>query len=580
MDNRYQSVDLKLDLANLDSCNFKGLETSNFALNHYGEADVAMFDFTSMYAAENACRAKRIIGSLEARTCNCCNSNCDNHCQPCKKMKSDILSQPSDKDFFDNNGLLLTGLVGDSLLEPFWPTGSGCARGFLSAMDAAWMARQWAIKQCNTIKNEEAILSVLSERESIYRLLAQTKSENLSQNYTLNTINPITRYPNLNSTTMLPHQCKHLLYDGVAPSTGVEYRKKTLAAKRLRRATIATTNPFSSEILDKKGHLNNRASRIIDEVIEDSSIAATQAFEMSLATFDENYQSLITSNGDDIKESISNSSDLFPSSAPSRGQQAFYDLASSPSASNLATLGKSRAKDIESALRHRRQQQMVYQRPNEPQIAIHQKAQQQYVHHMKQQLQNKAAWFLESQPNSSSTISSASSNSSSFANRIKDLEAKLYAASGISYCDGEDMRNFEKTVVARSGSHVLETASNLEQILNPKYQEAKLKEKIKKTIIKDKNVKYASKLTKDDWNVKVWDKPGELITRSMMKSCSIINNYNHEHHHFCDNPYIFVPKFVKNDYKTDSVSCLIWFLLLFFFPVFCYFSYFCDIVNE
>lgn len=27
-----------------------------FAVNHYGHADVAMFDFTSMYAAENASR--------------------------------------------------------------------------------------------------------------------------------------------------------------------------------------------------------------------------------------------------------------------------------------------------------------------------------------------------------------------------------------------------------------------------------------------------------------------------------------------------------------------------------------------
>lgn len=28
----------------------------DFAVNHYGKPDVAMFDFTSMFAAENACR--------------------------------------------------------------------------------------------------------------------------------------------------------------------------------------------------------------------------------------------------------------------------------------------------------------------------------------------------------------------------------------------------------------------------------------------------------------------------------------------------------------------------------------------
>lgn len=30
------------------------LPLRDFALNHYGEPDVALFDFTSMYAAENA----------------------------------------------------------------------------------------------------------------------------------------------------------------------------------------------------------------------------------------------------------------------------------------------------------------------------------------------------------------------------------------------------------------------------------------------------------------------------------------------------------------------------------------------
>lgn len=33
-----------------------------FAVNHYGQPDVAMFDFTSMYAAENASRFVEISG--------------------------------------------------------------------------------------------------------------------------------------------------------------------------------------------------------------------------------------------------------------------------------------------------------------------------------------------------------------------------------------------------------------------------------------------------------------------------------------------------------------------------------------
>ena len=33
-------------------------------------------------------------------------------------------------------------LVGDALIEPFWPEGLGINRGFLSALDAAWAAVQ------------------------------------------------------------------------------------------------------------------------------------------------------------------------------------------------------------------------------------------------------------------------------------------------------------------------------------------------------------------------------------------------------------------------------------------------------
>lgn len=129
-----------------------------FAVNHYGKPDVAMFDFTSMFAAENS---SRIIVRKNYR--------------------------------------LLMGIVGDSLLEPFWPSGSGCARGFLSGMDAAY-----AIKLFSNPNN--SLLSVLSQRESIYRLLAQTTPENLNQNHSSYTLDPITRYPNLNRQSVLPYQ--------------------------------------------------------------------------------------------------------------------------------------------------------------------------------------------------------------------------------------------------------------------------------------------------------------------------------------------------------------------------------------
>ncbi|XP_055902556.1 F-actin-monooxygenase Mical isoform X8 [Eupeodes corollae] len=134
-----------------------------FAVNHYGKPDVAMFDFTSMFAAESS---SRVIVRKNYRLLQC--------------------------------------LVGDSLLEPFWPTGSGCARGFLSSMDAAYAIKLW-----NNPKN--SILGVLAQRESIYRLLAQTTPENLQRDIGSYTVDPATRYPNLNRTSVNMYQVKHLI---------------------------------------------------------------------------------------------------------------------------------------------------------------------------------------------------------------------------------------------------------------------------------------------------------------------------------------------------------------------------------
>ncbi|KOX71883.1 Protein-methionine sulfoxide oxidase Mical [Melipona quadrifasciata] len=133
-----------------------------FAVNHYGQPDVAMFDFTSMYAAENASRI------LERR-----------------------------------GHRLLMSLVGDSLLEPFWPTGSGCARGFLSSLDACWAIKSWGANV--------SPLEVIAERESIYRLLGQTTPENLNRDYAAYTLDPHTRYPNLNVSSVTPIQVRSLL---------------------------------------------------------------------------------------------------------------------------------------------------------------------------------------------------------------------------------------------------------------------------------------------------------------------------------------------------------------------------------
>lgn len=54
-------------------------------------------------------------------------------------------------------------------------------------------------------------LELLAERDSIFRLLAQTTPENISKNFDEFSINPATRYPNLNKSSVSPNRIKHLL---------------------------------------------------------------------------------------------------------------------------------------------------------------------------------------------------------------------------------------------------------------------------------------------------------------------------------------------------------------------------------
>ncbi|XP_077196790.1 F-actin-monooxygenase MICAL3 isoform X15 [Paroedura picta] len=171
------------------------LPSLDFAINHYGQPDVAMFDFTCMYASENAAMVREV-----------------NHHQ------------------------LLVALVGDSLLEPFWPMGTGIARGFLAAMDSAWMVRSWSLGT--------SPLEVLAERESIYRLLPQTTPENVSKNFSQYSIDPITRYPNINVNFLRPSQVRHLYDTGDLKDIHLEIENlvNSRTPKLLRNESVARSS--------------------------------------------------------------------------------------------------------------------------------------------------------------------------------------------------------------------------------------------------------------------------------------------------------------------------------------------------
>jgi len=149
----------KLELYAKDAATFatgyhsRQLPHTKWALNSRGQPDLSIFDFTNLYAARNSCRAVVRKGFP-----------------------------------------LLVGIAGDSLLEPFWPDGTGCARGVLSGLDAAWMVRAWAMQSSNPLK-------VLQERENIYSVLSQTTDDGINKNYPKYTIDPRTRYKNIPTTS-------------------------------------------------------------------------------------------------------------------------------------------------------------------------------------------------------------------------------------------------------------------------------------------------------------------------------------------------------------------------------------------
>uniref|UniRef100_A0A8C0ML13 LIM zinc-binding domain-containing protein n=1 Tax=Canis lupus familiaris TaxID=9615 RepID=A0A8C0ML13_CANLF len=152
-----------------------------FARDAHGRPDISAFDFTSMMRAESSARVQEKDGAR-----------------------------------------LLLGLVGDCLVEPFWPLGTGVARGFLAAFDAAWMVKRWA--------EGAGPLEVLAERESLYQLLSQTSPENMHRNVAQYELDPATRYPTLNLRAVTPHQVQDL-YDVMAKEPGRRPSDKPDAGK-------------------------------------------------------------------------------------------------------------------------------------------------------------------------------------------------------------------------------------------------------------------------------------------------------------------------------------------------------------
>lgn len=83
---------------------------------------------------------------------------------------------------------LYVGLVGDSLLEPVWHEGVGTCRGFLSALDAAWMIAQIGRK------SDEQLLADRELAYQVMRRLSGHHRDEMQKNVRKYTVDPRTRY--------------------------------------------------------------------------------------------------------------------------------------------------------------------------------------------------------------------------------------------------------------------------------------------------------------------------------------------------------------------------------------------------
>ncbi|TNN09264.1 [F-actin]-monooxygenase MICAL2 [Schistosoma japonicum] len=164
----------------------------DFALNSYGEPDVDIFDFTRMFAAEHSCNI------LEKNRC-----------------------------------LLLQCLIGDGLYEPFWPTGSGCALGFMSALDAAWSV--------SLLASGVHPLKVIAQRESVYQHLSQTTAQNMPPNFHDYTLNPLTRYQRCDLNLISPKQVQHLYIRDLTVHEDVLSSKNGIDSPTATMATIQSS---------------------------------------------------------------------------------------------------------------------------------------------------------------------------------------------------------------------------------------------------------------------------------------------------------------------------------------------------
>jgi len=211
-------IEEKLIAVARDTATFVGIpETCEIETNHLGKADVQLFDFSQRVQAEECVKyieisnqqAKVDISQNHPPTSESGQSGhkeaankpnqVQEHTEAANKPQTDKTDQdksdttdkekPStqEEEIIETPNSIIVTLIGDALLEPFWPLGTGCNHAVLSALDAAWII--------NDLTTKKPLSEILHRRKTAYIRMKSSLDTTFKEPFKTD-LNPVVRYSN------------------------------------------------------------------------------------------------------------------------------------------------------------------------------------------------------------------------------------------------------------------------------------------------------------------------------------------------------------------------------------------------
>jgi hypothetical protein len=204
-------IEEKLIAVARDTATFVGIpETCEIETNHLGKADVQLFDFSQRVQAEECVKYIEISKEPKVPENHSTTSESEQseHTEAGNKSTNEVQEHTEDSNKTDQeksdtsdekstepeiipkpNSLIVT-IIGDALLEPFWPLGTGCNHAVLSALDAAWITNQ--------LSTNKPISEILNIRKRAYIRMKSSLDTNFKEPFKTD-LNPTIRYSNQSS---------------------------------------------------------------------------------------------------------------------------------------------------------------------------------------------------------------------------------------------------------------------------------------------------------------------------------------------------------------------------------------------